>query len=91
MNNEQIKASSGLTKRWISINEAAEYLGVSPLTIRNWAKTGKVTLHNVTLMGTRGRVFIDRYKLDALIESYAGAEPSALVMNEKRKKMGLPK
>ena len=84
MNKQTIIESNGVTKRWLSLAESAEYLGVSAQTIRNWSRTNKISLHNVTLMGGRGRVFIDRYKLDALIESFADAPPSLLVMNKKK-------
>jgi excisionase family DNA binding protein len=29
-------------KRYLTIKKAAEYLGVSPLTLRNWDKKGKL-------------------------------------------------
>lgn len=28
------------TDKWINIEEAAEYLGVKPATIRDWIRTG---------------------------------------------------
>jgi DNA-binding transcriptional MerR regulator len=34
-------------KRYITINQAAEMIGVTPLTLRNWDKSGKlVALRN---------------------------------------------
>jgi excisionase family DNA binding protein len=30
-----------MNKKYLSIKEAAEYMGVSALTLRNWDKTGK--------------------------------------------------
>jgi hypothetical protein len=35
-------------------------------------------------MGTRGRRLIDREHLDRFIESYVGAPPSRIAMNEGR-------
>ncbi len=32
-----------MEKRYLTIKEAAEYLGVSPLTLRNWDKKGKLS------------------------------------------------
>lgn len=32
-------------KKYLKITEAAEYLGVIPLTLRNWDKRGKLTAH----------------------------------------------
>jgi excisionase family DNA binding protein len=72
-----------IAPRWLTLKAAAVYSGVSEQTIRNWAKAGHLTLHNVTVMGGRGRVLVDRLELDALIESYAGAPASKLAMNEK--------
>lgn len=32
-------------KKYFTIKEAAEYIGVSPLTLRNWDKKGKLQAH----------------------------------------------
>ena len=32
-------------KKYFTIKEAAEYLEVSPLTLRNWDKKGKLSAH----------------------------------------------
>jgi excisionase family DNA binding protein len=84
MNKSNKIESAQIERRWISINEASKYLGVSVQTIRNWSKAGEIALHNVSLMGARGRVFLDKYKLDDLIERHVNASPSVLVMNQKR-------
>lgn len=31
-----------MERRWFSVAEIAEYLGVSPNTIRKWIRTGKI-------------------------------------------------
>ena len=31
-----------MTKRYLTIKEAAEIIGVTPLTLRNWDKAGKL-------------------------------------------------
>ena len=67
--------------RWMSLQSASVYSGVSSQTLRNWAKAGHFRLCNVSPMGTRGRVLIDRLELDAFIEKFAGAPSSALAMN----------
>jgi hypothetical protein len=77
------KQIGAIAARWLSLKGAGIYAGLSVQTIRNWAKAGHLTLHNVTVMGGRGRVLVDRLELDALIESYAGAPASKLAMNEK--------
>jgi hypothetical protein len=76
--------AQNIAPRWLSLIACAVYSGVSQQTLRNWAKAGHLTLHNVTPQGTRGRVLIDRLELDALIERYAGAPASALVMNSNK-------
>jgi Helix-turn-helix domain len=73
--------AQNITPRWLTINGAAIYTGVSQQTLRNWSKAKSLTLHNVTPSGTRGRVLIDRLELDAMIERYAGAPASELAMN----------
>ncbi|HEX2909869.1 MAG TPA: helix-turn-helix domain-containing protein [Chloroflexia bacterium] len=30
---------------YLQIKEAAEFLGISPSTLRNWERTGKITTH----------------------------------------------
>lgn len=76
-------ANQIVAPRWLTLATASTYSGLTGQTLRNWAKAGKLTLHNVTPTGTRGRVLIDRIQLDALIESYAGAPSSTLEMNKK--------
>lgn len=37
-----------ISENWISIDEAAEYLGVKPVTMRNWIRKGKdVPAHKI--------------------------------------------
>ena len=76
--------SNTIAPRWLTLQNGAPYTGVSQQTLRNWAKAGHIRLVNVTPMGGRGRVLIDRLELDAFIESYLGAPPSEIVMNTKR-------
>lgn len=33
--------SENINEKWISIEEAAEYLGIKPVTVRDWIKKGK--------------------------------------------------
>lgn len=70
-----------IAPRWLSLAEAGTYSGLSPQTLRNWAKAGHLTLHTVKVMGARGRTLIDREQLDALIIGFAGAPTTALAMN----------
>jgi hypothetical protein len=70
-----------IAPRWLTFQTATPYAGVSEQTLRNWGKAGHIKLHNVTPMGGRGRVLIDRHELDAFIEGFVGAPPSDIVMN----------
>jgi len=49
---------------YLRISEAAEYLGVSPNTLRNWDRAGKVVAHRHPV--NRYRLF-RRQDLDALL------------------------
>ena len=40
-------------KDFLRISEAAEYLGVSSKTLRNWENTGKITAHRHPVNGYR--------------------------------------
>ena len=75
--------NSATATRWLSLQSASVYSGVSSQTLRNWAKAKHINLHNVSPMGNRGRVLIDRIELDSFIEQFAGAPASALAMNNK--------
>ena len=33
--------NENINEKWISIEEAAEYLGIKPVTVRDWIKKGK--------------------------------------------------
>lgn len=75
-----------IAPRWLTFQTASPYAGVSEQTLRNWAKAGHISLVNVTPMGGRGRVLIDRIELDSFIESYVGSPPSKIVMNTSGKR-----
>jgi DNA (cytosine-5)-methyltransferase 1 len=50
---------------FLRISEAADYLGVSPNTLRNWENAGKIVAHRHPV--NRYRLF-RREDLDALLE-----------------------
>ena len=50
---------------FLRISEAAEYLGVSPNTLRNWERTGKIVVHRHPV--NRYRLFKKR-DLDAVLK-----------------------
>lgn len=52
-------------KDFLRISEAAEYLGVSPNTLRNWENAGKIAAHRHPVNGYR----LFKQKLDSLLQS----------------------
>jgi len=59
--------SENITEKWISIEDAAEHLGVKPVTVRDWIKKGKgVPAHKI------GKKWKFKYsELDAWVKSGA--------------------
>jgi len=49
---------------FLRISEAAEYLGVSPNTLRNWENAGKIAAHRHPVNGYR---LFKKEDLDALL------------------------
>jgi MerR family copper efflux transcriptional regulator len=49
---------------FLRISEAAEYLGVSPNTLRNWENAGKIAAHRHPVNGYR---LFKQAELDALL------------------------
>ncbi|WP_417377386.1 helix-turn-helix domain-containing protein [Gimesia maris] len=61
-------------KDFLRISEAAEYLGVSPNTLRNWENADKIAAHRHPVNGYR---LFRREELDALLNQVQGPdEPS---------------
>jgi len=50
---------------YLRISEAAEYLGVSANTLRNWEASGKITVHRNPMNGYR---LFKQEELDALLK-----------------------
>lgn len=63
---------------YLQVAEAAEYLGVSPNTLRNWENAGKITAHRHPVNGYR--LFVQR-DLDALLKQVK--QPSKTKRNKK--------
>lgn len=58
-----------LNDKWISIEEAADYLGIKPVTLRSWIRNGKgVPAHKV---GKQWK--FKRSELDAWVKSGGSA------------------
>jgi len=53
---------------YLRISEAADYLGVSPNTLRNWANAGKVAAFRHPVNGYR---LFEQENLDALLKQVA--------------------
>lgn len=57
---------------FLSITEAAEYLGVSPNTLRNWENAGKIEAHQHPVNGYR---LFKQKELDALLKQLNEPKP----------------
>ena len=57
--------SENINEKWISIEEAAEHLGIKPVTVRDWIKKGKgIPAHKI------GKKWKFKYsELDAWVKS----------------------
>lgn len=72
--------------RWLSLEDASNYSGVSRRQIQIWDESGFIRAANITKPGaTRGRRVYDRESIDAYIESFIGAPPSKIGMNKNLK------
>ena len=58
-------------KDFLRISEAAEYLGVSPNTLRNWENAGKIVAHRHPVNSYR---LFKQEELDALLEQVQPSE-----------------
>ena len=61
-------------KDFLRISEAAEYLGVSPNTLRNWENAGKIVAHRHPVNSYR---LFKQDELDALLRQVQPAETKA--------------
>ena len=59
-------------KDYLRIGEAAEYLGVSPNTLRNWSRAGKIASFRNPINGYR---LFKKPDLDALLRKIRGTRP----------------
>lgn len=51
-------------REWLTVNQAAEYVGVHPKTIRKWYRAGRLPAYRTA----GGPVRIDRADLDAVTQ-----------------------
>ncbi|OGV89789.1 hypothetical protein A2Z41_03335 [Microgenomates group bacterium RBG_19FT_COMBO_39_10] len=72
-------------KKWYTVSAAAEYLGVSPDTLRRWEKAKKISAPTRTAGGAR------RYSKDLLNEILGkGREEKKVSQTTKPKSQGKP-
>lgn len=64
-------ASQAASRRWLSVEAASQYAGISPESVRSMLSSGKITAHRPVL----GRITIDRLELDAVIKSSSAYKP----------------
>ena len=70
--NEELETKSPATaaeRRWYSVAEAAEYLGISEPTIFRWMREGTLSFYKVG-----GSTRFDKESLDAVIEKSTGSK-----------------
>ena len=60
---------------YLTIKEAAQYLGVAPNTLRNWGASGKIAMHRNPMNGYRLFHVDELQKLLSTIEK-SGRTPS---------------
>ncbi|MBC8876044.1 MAG: helix-turn-helix domain-containing protein [Planctomycetes bacterium] len=66
-------------KDFLRISEAAEYLGVSPNTLRNWENAGKIAAHRHPVNDYR---LFKQEELDALLRQ---VQPDQSTQNKAKK------
>lgn len=67
-------------KDFLRITEAAEYLGVSPNTLRNWENSGKIIAHRHPVNGNR---LFKQEELDVILNLAELPSTTAQVANRK--------
>jgi excisionase family DNA binding protein len=76
--NERLAA--GGETRWLTVEAAADYAGLSTESVRRLLAGGKLTAHRPV----RGRILIDRRELDSLIESSTANPRSGRGLHRRR-------
>ena len=77
-------------KDFVRISEAAEYLGVSPNTLRNWENAGKIAAHRHPVNGYR---LFKQEELDELLRPIQSSEmePDEEAGKKKQTRLSLKK
>lgn len=62
---------SEVNDEWLTLKQAAELVGVTPRTVQNWIKNGKIKGYQVV-----GRIRVKRSDVDALYQPKEEKRPS---------------
>ncbi len=73
-------SSDDQDKKWLSVNQTAAMLGVSPSTVRNWAAEGKITEHRT--QGGHRRFDQDEINEFARAMTHGRGNPKILVVDD---------
>ena len=73
---------------YLTVKDAAKYLGVSPNTLRNWGREGKVPMHRNPLNGYR---LFKTQDLDALVQEIEKSQSPAPRKTTPKKSRRKPK
>lgn len=63
--NALLSTASQPTPRWLSVDGAAAYAGLSPVSIRRLLKRGVIRAHRPI----KGKILIDRIELDSVVST----------------------
>jgi excisionase family DNA binding protein len=75
-----------LAPRWLTLEGAAKYTGLSQRTIENYIKDGLIISANVMRPGaSRGRRLVERPSLDAFIEQFIGMKCEIAMNSQKQR------
>ena len=66
---------------YLTIKQAAEFLGVSPGTLRNWDRAGKIQTHRHPISGYR---LFDKQSLEQLLQQVRDSAKSAARATERK-------
>jgi hypothetical protein len=81
----QTKNCEPIAPRWLTLEGASTYSGLTVRTLQNYITAGHVRSSNVVAKGkTRGRRLVDRRSLDAFIEEGVSRPPAEIAMNKGR-------
>jgi hypothetical protein len=81
----QAKKNETISPRWLTLQQAAIYTGVTKRTLENWEKEKCFSVARVIVPGkSKGRVLVDRESLDGFIKRFLDAPPQVIAMNKKR-------